>query len=154
MISQDTIDRILDAADIVQIIEDFIPLKKRGVNLIACCPFHSEKTPSFTIFPKTGTFKCFGCGEQGNAVGFLMKHENMSYPQALKWVARKYNIDIQEENLTPIQEQEFREKEAMWIANDYLAKEYAKVLLLPQYKFARDYAYKRWGERFCTQMGI
>lgn len=154
MISQDTIDRILDAADIVQIIEDFIPLKKRGVNLIACCPFHSEKTPSFTIFPKTGTFKCFGCGEQGNAVGFLMKHENMSYPQALKWVARKYNIDIQEENLTPIQEQEFREKEAMWIANDYLAKGYAKVLLLPQYKFARDYAYKRWGERFCTQMGI
>ena len=154
MISQDTIDRILDAADIVQIIEDFIPLKKRGVNLIACCPFHSEKTPSFTIFPKTGTFKCFGCGEQGNAVGFLMKHENMSYPQALKWVARKYNIDIQEENLTPIQEQEFREKEAMWIANDYLAKEYAKVLLLPQYKVARDYAYKRWGERFCTQMGI
>ena len=154
MISQDTIDRILDAADIVQIIEDFIPLKKRGVNLIACCPFHSEKTPSFTIFPKTGTFKCFGCGEQGNAVGFLMKHENMSYPQALKWVARKYNIDIQEENITPIQEQEFREKEAMWIANDYLAKEYAKVLLLPQYKLARDYAYKRWGERFCTQMGI
>lgn len=154
MISQDTIDRILDAADIVQIIEDFIPLKKRGVNLIACCPFHSEKTPSFTIFPKTGTFKCFGCGEQGNAVGFLMKRENMSYPQALKWVARKYNIDIQEENLTPIQEQEFREKEAMWIANDYLAKEYAKVLLLPQYKLARDYAYKRWGERFCTQMGI
>lgn len=154
MISQDTIDRILDAADIVQIIEDFIPLKKRGVNLIACCPFHSEKTPSFTIFPKTGTFKCFGCGEQGNVVSFLMKHENMSYPQALKWVARKYNIDIQEENLTPIQEQEFREKEAMWIANDYLAKEYAKVLLLPQYKFARDYAYKRWGERFCTQMGI
>lgn len=154
MISQDTIDRILDAADIVQIIEDFIPLKKRGVNLIACCPFHSEKTPSFTIFPKTGTFKCFGCGEQGNAIGFLMRHENMSYPQALKWVARKYNIDIQEENLTPIQEQEFREKEAMWIANDYLSKEYAKVLMLPQYKFARDYAYNRWGERFCTQMSI
>lgn len=154
MISQDTIDRILDAADIVQIIEDFFPLKKRGVNLIACCPFHSEKTPSFTIFPKTGTFKCFGCGEQGNAIGFLMRHENMSYPQALKWVARKYNIDIQEENLTPIQEQEFREKEAMWIANDYLSKEYAKVLMLPQYKFARDYAYNRWGERFCTQMSI
>ena len=154
MISQDTIDRILDAADIVQIIEDFIPLKKRGVNLIACCPFHSEKTPSFTIFPKTGTFKCFGCGEQGNAIGFLMRHENMSYPQALKWVARKYNIDILEENLTPIQEQEFREKEAMWIANDYLSKEYAKVLMLPQYKFARDYAYNRWGERFCTQMSI
>ena len=154
MISQDTIDRILDAADIVQIIEDFIPLKKRGVNLIACCPFHSEKTPSFTIFPKTGTFKCFGCGEQGNAIGFLMRHENMSYPQALKWVARKYNIDIQEENLTPIQEQDFREKEAMWIANDYLSKEYAKVLMLPQYKFARDYAYNRWGERFCTQMSI
>ena len=113
-----------------------------------------KKLLHLLYFLKQVHLSALAVGEQGNAVGFLMKHENMSYPQALKWVARKYNIDIQEENLTPIQEQEFREKEAMWIANDYLAKEYAKVLLLPQYKFARDYAYKRWGERFCTQMGI
>ena len=91
MIPQDTIDKILDAADIKEVVGEFVTLKRRGVNLVACCPFHSENTPSFTVFPKTGTYKCFGCGEQGNSVGFLMKHENLTYPEALKWLAKKYN---------------------------------------------------------------
>lgn len=154
MIPQDTIDKILDAADIKEVVGEFVTLKRRGVNLVACCPFHSENTPSFTVFPKTGTYKCFGCGEQGNSVGFLMKHENLTYPEALKWLAKKYNIEIKERILTPQEEQEHKQREAMWIANDYLSKEYVKQLHLPQNKAARDYAYKRWGERYCSQVGI
>ena len=80
MIPQETIDKILDRADILEVVEEYCTLKKRGTTYVTCCPFHNEKTPSFTIFPKTGTFKCFGCGKQGNSVGFLMEHENFTYP--------------------------------------------------------------------------
>ena len=79
MIKQETIEKVLDCSNIVDVVGNYVTLRKRGVNYVACCPFHSERTPSFTVFPGTGTYKCFGCGEQGNSVGFLMKHDNLIY---------------------------------------------------------------------------
>lgn len=154
MIPQDIIDKILDRADIVEVVGDYVTLKKRGINYVACCPFHNEKTPSFTVFPKTGTYKCFGCGEQGNSVGFLMEHENLTYPEALRMLAHKYNIEIKERIPTAQEEQEYKKREAMYIANDFISKEYVKQLHLPENKAARVYAYNRWGERYCNQVGI
>lgn len=152
MIKQDTIDRVLDCCNIVEVVGEIVPLKPRGANLVACCPFHTERTPSFTIYPNTGTFKCFGCGEQGNTVGFLMKHENLTYPEAIKALAKRYNIDI-EETVPSAKEQElFRTKEAMWIANDTLAKEYQRQLQIN--KTAKEYAYRRWGKEYCELKGI
>lgn len=154
MIPQETVDKILDRADILEVVEEYCTLKKRGTTYVTCCPFHNEKTPSFTIFPKTGTFKCFGCGKQGNSVGFLMEHENFTYPEALRHLAKKYNIQYKERMPTAEEEKDQKLREAMWIANDFLAKEYVKQLHLPENKVARDYAYKRWGERYCTLVGI
>ena len=152
MIKQDTIDRVLDCCNIVEVVGEIVPLKPRGANMVACCPFHTERTPSFTIYPNTGTFKCFGCGEQGNTVGFLMKHENLTYPEAIKALAKRYNIDI-EETVPSAKEQElFRTKEAMWIANDTLAKEYQRQLQIN--KTAKEYAYRRWGKEYCGLKGI
>ena len=96
MIDRDTVDRIFAAANIVDVISDFVTLKKRGTNYMACCPFHNEKTPSFVVSPAKGLFKCFGCGKGGNAVTFVMEHENMTYPEALKYVAKKYGIEVHE----------------------------------------------------------
>src|SRR4030042_5630608 len=101
MIDRSTIEKILDAAHIVDVVQEFVPLKKRGVNLLGLCPFHNEKTPSFTVSPSKGLFKCFGCGKGGNSVNFIMEHEHLSYPEALKYLAKKYNIEIIEKELTP-----------------------------------------------------
>ena len=90
MIPQDTVNKILDSAQIVDVVSDFVSLKRRGANFIACCPFHNEKTPSFYVSPAKGIYKCFGCGKSGTAVGFVMEHENMTYVEALKYLARKY----------------------------------------------------------------
>ena len=92
MIDRATIDRIYAAADIVDVISDYVTLRKKGANYQACCPFHNEKTPSFIVSPAKGVFKCFGCGKGGNAITFVMEHENMSYVEALKTVARKSRI--------------------------------------------------------------
>ena len=92
MIDRDTIDRIYAAADIVEVINDYVTLKKKGVNYQACCPFHNEKTPSFVVSPSKGLYKCFGCGKGGNAVSFVKEHENVTYPEAFKIVAKKYGI--------------------------------------------------------------
>ena len=97
MIDYVTIERILDAAEITDVVSDFVTLRKRGVNLLGLCPFHNEKTPSFTVSPAKGIFKCFGCVKGGNSVNFIMEHENLTYPEALKWLAKKYNIDVVEE---------------------------------------------------------
>ena len=94
MISPDSVEKVRDLADIVDVIGEFITLKKRGVNFLGLCPFHNEKTPSFTVSPNKGIYKCFGCGEGGNSVSFLMDKEHYSYPEALKYLARKYNIEI------------------------------------------------------------
>ena len=97
MIDRATVEKILDATEIVDVISDFVTLKRRGANYIACCPFHNEKTPSFSVSPSKGIFKCFGCGKAGSAVTFVMEHEQMTYPEALKYLARKYGIEVHEQ---------------------------------------------------------
>jgi DNA primase len=96
MIPPKQVQEILDLTRIEEVIEDFVTLRKRGVNLIGLCPFHNEKSPSFNVNPTRNIFKCFGCGKGGDAVTFLMEHEHFSYPDALRWLARKYNVEIQE----------------------------------------------------------
>ena len=154
MINQKTIDCILSAASIVDVVGEFVSLKKRGTHYVACCPFHTEDTPSFTLFPNTDTYKCFGCGAHGNVVNFLMEQEGFTYPEALKWLAKKYNITIEERHLTPQEEQEFKLKESMWAANHIVGEKYADLLKDKRYADARNYAYRRWGETYCTKMGI
>jgi DNA primase len=122
MIDRGTVDRIYAAANIVEVVSDFVTLKKKGVNYQACCPFHSEKTPSFVVSPTKGLFKCFGCGKGGNAVTFVMEHENMSYPEALKYVARKYGIEVEERELSPEEAHRNDDRESMMVLNGYAAE--------------------------------
>ncbi len=128
MIDQPTVQRIHETAQVIEVIGDFIALKKRGVNYLGLCPFHNEKTPSFTVSPAKGIYKCFGCGESGNAVGFIMAHEKLSYPEALKYVAKKYNIEIQEKEQTPEQQQERRDIDSLYIVTEYAKKFFVKTL--------------------------
>ena len=97
MISRDTIQKVLERTDIVEVIGEFVNLQRSGANYKALCPFHKERTPSFVVSPAKQIFKCFGCGESGNAVSFLMKHEHLSFTEAIKYLAKKYNIPIEEE---------------------------------------------------------
>jgi DNA primase len=113
VIPKETIDQIFDLARIEEVVSDFLPLKKRGVNMIGLCPFHNEKTPSFTVSPAKGIFRCFGCGESGNSVGFVMKHENMTYPEALKFLAGKYGIEVKEEEKSSEEMQKQAERESL-----------------------------------------
>ena len=129
MIDQQTIGRILDAADIVDVVGDFVTLKKRGVNYIGSCPFHNEKTPSFTVSPSKGICKCFGCGAGGNAVNFIMELENMSYPEALKYLARKYNIPVEEKELSDDEKKEKSRLESLRIITDFAGKYFNNTLL-------------------------
>ena len=129
MIDRTTIDRIMDAADIVEVVQDFVSLKKRGVNYIGCCPFHNEKTPSFIVSPAKGIYKCFGCGKSGNAVGFVMEHEQMTYPEALKYIARKYSIEVVEKELSPEEQQQNDDRESMRMLNEFAAKYFQNNLL-------------------------
>jgi DNA primase len=110
------------------VVGDFVTLKKRGANLLGLCPFHNEKTPSFTVSPRLGIYKCFGCGKGGNSVNFVMEHEHFSYPEALKYLARKYNIEIQEEEQTPEQVQALNEQESLYHVSDFAAKYFAANL--------------------------
>ncbi len=128
MIDHATIERILDAAEITDVISDFVTLRKRGVNQLGLCPFHNEKTPSFTVSPAKGIFKCFGCGKGGNAVNFIMEHENLSYPEALKWLAKKYHIDIVEEEQTDEQIQQKNDRESMMIVSSFAQKYFMRYL--------------------------
>ena len=128
MIDQATIDRIVDAAEISDVVSEFVTLRKRGVNQLGLCPFHNEKTPSFTVSPAKGIFKCFGCGKGGNSVNFIMEHESLSYPEALKWLAKKYHIDVQEEEETDAQKQLKDERESMMIASAYAQKYFTRYV--------------------------
>lgn len=119
MIDPSTIQKIFDAADIYEVVSDFVSLKKRGVNYVGCCPFHNEKTPSFTVSPQKGIYKCFGCGKAGSAVNFIMEHEQLSYMEALRWLAAKYNIIIEEKELTESEKQEQTIRESMLIVTNY-----------------------------------
>lgn len=154
MIDRDTINRILDAADIKEVVGESVQLKRTGTNYRGLCPFHNDHTPSFYVFPNTETCHCFVCKEGGDAVSFLMKNGNLTYPEALRELANKYHIEIKEKVLTPKEEEEHKMRESIWVANDIIAKEYARQLLLPENKAARDYAYNRWGDKYCSQMGI
>ncbi|MFM7217248.1 MAG: DNA primase [Bacteroidota bacterium] len=128
MISRDTIDRILEAARIEEVVGDHVSLKKRGSNLLGLCPFHNEKTPSFNVNPARNIFKCFGCGEGGNPVDFLMKLEHLSFPEALRSLADRYGIEIEETRPDPEQQQQLDEKEAMFILNGYAQQTFSSWL--------------------------
>ena len=128
MIDQATIDRITDAAHIEDVVSDYVTLKKRGVNLLGLCPFHGEKTPSFIVSPAKGIFKCFGCGKGGNSVHFIMEHEQISYYEALKFLAKKYNIEVQERELTPEEEAARNDRESMFLVNDFARKYFSDTL--------------------------
>ena len=119
MIDKATIDKIMDAANIVDVVSEFVTLRKAGVNYKGLCPFHNEKTPSFVVSPSKGYCHCFSCGKGGNVVGFIMEHEQMTYPEALRWLAKKYNIEIRERELTDDEKREQGERESLFIVNDW-----------------------------------
>ena len=128
MIDQVTIDRILDAANIVDVVSEFVTLRKRGVNLVGLCPFHTDKTPSFYVSPSKNICKCFACGEGGTAVHFIMKHEQLSYTDSLRFLAKKYNIEIQERELTDREKQVRSNRESMLIVNSWAQKYFTSQL--------------------------
>lgn len=128
MIDQATIDRILDAAQIVDVVSDFVTLRKRGVNYVGLCPFHDDKTPSFYVSPAKGLCKCFACGKGGNAVHFIMEHEQMTYPEALRYLARKYGIEIKERELSNEEKLAQTERESLFIVNQF-ARDYFQNIL-------------------------
>ena len=151
-ITEETIEKIFDAAEIVEVISKFVELKKSGVNYRGLCPFHQDHTPSLYISPSRQIFKCFVCGEGGNAVTFLMKHENMTYPEALRWLAKKYSIDIQECEMSEEQEALMKKRDSLFsnmaIVEDYYHKEFLKS------EKAQQYAYGRWGKECCDLIRI
>lgn len=128
MIDRQTIDRIKDAANIVDVVSEFVTLHKSGSNYKGLCPFHNEKTPSFYVSPSRGTCHCFGCGKGGNAVGFIMEHEQMDYPEALRWLAAKYHIEIKERELSDEEKREQGERESMFIINGWAEKYFQHIL--------------------------
>ncbi len=128
MIDQATIDRILDAAQIVEVVSEFVTLRKRGVNYVGLCPFHNEKTPSFSVSPSKGVCKCFSCGKGGNSVHFIMEHEQMTYYEALKFLAKKYNIEVKERELSNEEKQAQSDRESMFIVNSF-ARDYFQSIL-------------------------
>jgi DNA primase len=128
MIDRSTIERILDAAQIVDVIQEFVPLKKRGVNYLGLCPFHNEKTPSFTVSPSKEIFKCFGCGKVGNSVNFVMEHEHLTYPEALKYLAKKYHIEVVEKELTQEELEKQNERESLLVVSSYATRQFTENL--------------------------
>ncbi len=132
MIPQDTVGKILDAAQIVDVVGDFVTLKRRGANYIACCPFHNEKTPSFSVSPSKGIYKCFGCGKSGTAVGFVMEHENMSYTEALKYLAKKYHIEVVEKEETAEEIARRQKHESLLLVSEYAGKFFQDSLQTPE----------------------
>lgn len=128
MISQDTIQQVVGRIDIVEIIGDFVNLKRRGVNYLGLCPFHDEKTPSFTVSPTKEIYKCFGCGKSGNAVTFLMEHEKYSYVEAIRWLAKKYNVEIEESETSPEYKQQQQVAESLYAINSFAQKHFSSNL--------------------------
>ena len=165
MIDQSTIDRIYAAADIVEIIGDYVTLKKKGVNYQACCPFHQEKTPSFVVSPTKGFFKCFGCGKGGNAITFVMEQESVSYPEALKMVAKRYGIQVEEREQTEEENQRQNNRESMFALNSWAAEYFARYLAgsvegrsvgmsyLAQKRGFTDATIRKFGLGFCPAAG-
>lgn len=142
MIPQETVNRILDAARIEDVVGDFVTLKRRGANYIACCPFHNEKTPSFYVSPAKGIFKCFGCGKSGTAVGFVMEHESLSYAEALKFLAAKYHIEVQEKEETAEEIALRQRNESLLLVSDFAGKFFQESLATEEGR-SIGYAYFR-----------
>ena len=128
MIDKPTIARIMDSTKIEEVVSEFVTLKKRGINYIGLCPFHNDSHPSFSVSPTRGICHCFTCGKGGNAINFLMELEQMTYPDALRWLAKKYNIEIQEREMTSEEKQKESERESMYIVNDWAAKYFQDIL--------------------------
>ena len=128
MIDHATIERIKDAANIVEVVSEFVTLRKSGSNYKGLCPFHDEKTPSFYVSPARGTCHCFGCGKGGNPISFIMEHEQMTYPEALRWLARKYHIEIKERELSDDEKREQSERESMFIVNEWAASYFQHLM--------------------------
>ncbi|WP_320051654.1 DNA primase [uncultured Acetobacteroides sp.] len=128
MIDKTTVDRIIDAANIVEVVGEFVSLKKRGVNHLGCCPFHNEKTPSFTVSGAKGIFKCFGCGKAGNSVSFIMEHEKLDYVDALRFLAKKYGIEIKERELSAQEMQQNNDRESMMVLSAFAQKHFTDTL--------------------------
>lgn len=128
MISKTTITRILDSAQIVDVISDFVSLRRRGANYIACCPFHNEKTPSFSVSPSKGIYKCFGCGKAGNAVNFIMEHEHLSYVDALKFLGRKFGIEVEEREESEEEVQQRLKSESLLVVSEFARDFYVNAL--------------------------
>jgi DNA primase len=129
LIPKDTIQTIIETARIEEVVGEFVHLRKRGVNYVGLCPFHNEKTPSFTVSPAKGIYKCFGCGKAGNSVNFIMEHEHYTYPEALKFLAKKYNIEVEEEQQTPEQIQQLNERESLYAVTEFARKFFTEQLL-------------------------
>ena len=165
MIDHATVDRIYATADIVDIIGDYVTLKKKGVNYQACCPFHNEKTPSFVVSPTKGVYKCFGCGKGGNAVTFIMEHESVSYPEALKIVAKRYGIEIEEREQTEEDVRRNNDRESMFALNGWAAEYFSKYLhsstegrsiglsYFAQKRGFTDATIRKFGLGFCSAEG-
>ncbi|MFN7120104.1 MAG: CHC2 zinc finger domain-containing protein, partial [Saprospiraceae bacterium] len=129
MISQKSIQEVLDTVKVEDVIGEFVTLRRRGVNMIGLCPFHNEKTPSFNVSPTKNIFKCFGCGKGGNAVQFIMEHEQLTFPEAIRYLAEKYNIELEE---TVTSQEAIREKQladSLFIVNEYARKFYQEQML-------------------------
>ncbi|MCL4154132.1 UNVERIFIED_CONTAM: hypothetical protein GTU68_041726, partial [Idotea baltica] len=129
MIKPDVVQAIFEAAHVEDVVSDFVHLKKRGSNLLGLCPFHNEKTPSFNVSPSKGIYKCFGCGKGGNSVNFIMEHEHLNYPEALKFLARKYNIEVEEKELSPEEREAANTRESLLIVTDAASKYFQKTLV-------------------------
>jgi DNA primase len=140
-IPKELVDHIIQTADIVEVVGDFVQLKRKGQNLWAPCPFHNEKSPSFSVTPSKGFFKCFGCGKSGDAVRFIMEIEGSSYPEALKYLARKYGITVQEEEKTPQQQLEQNERDSQFIVSDFAKNHYHQLLLNSEEGMSIGYGY-------------
>ena len=132
MIPKETVDLILDTARIEEVVGDFVTLKRRGANYVACCPFHNEKTPSFNVNPARGIYKCFGCGKAGSAVGFVMEYEHMTYPEALRYLAQKYHIEVKEEEETAEQIAARQRSESLMAVSEYARKFFLEQLQTPE----------------------
>lgn len=152
MIPKTIIEKILDAVHIEDVVAEFLPLQKRGTIYRALCPFHQEKTPSFTVTPNRSMFYCFGCHKGGNVITFLMEHENMTYPEAVRWLGWKYGIEVEEREETIDEKQQRLKRESLLIVNTAVHKHYREVFL--RYKPAQDYAYRRWGQKYCDEIEI
>ena len=152
MIAKETIDSVLERASIADIVGESVSLRRSGSKLKGCCPFHQERTPSFFVFPKTNTFKCHGCGKQGNIIGYVMETEHLDFPAAVKSIAKRCGISVEEKEESPDEKAQRMRLETLRIYNEQVAKFYRQQFL--QCKEAQDYAYHRWGKEYCDLIDI